>query len=261
MKHAELIEKCLHDLAFLNRSIEKAARFTNNHHPMVTDEETENILHNAGAIAGIIDHTLLKADGTPEQVIELCREARENGFFSVCVNSVFVSLAKKELAGSPVELAVVVGFPLGAMSPQAKAFETAAAVGQGATEVDMVISVGLLKAGQYDAVLKDIKGVVDAAGDKAAVKVIIETCLLNDEEKVKACLLSLMAGAEFVKTSTGFSTGGATVEDIALMREVVGNRAGVKASGGVRTTEDARAMVKAGANRIGASASLAIIGK
>ena len=261
MQHTQLIEKCLTDLAGIDASIEKAPRFTNPHHPVVSAEETENMMHNAGAIAGVIDHTLLKADGTPEQVVELCREARENGFFSVCVNSIFVPLAKKELADSPVELAVVVGFPLGAMSPQAKAFETASAVGQGATEVDMVIAVGLLKARQYEDVYKDIKAVVDAAGDKAAVKVIIETCLLDDEEKVKACLLSLMAGAEFVKTSTGFSTGGATAEDIALMREVVGNRAGVKASGGVRTTEDARAMIQAGANRIGASASLAIIGK
>jgi len=261
MKHAELIETCVKELAFLNCTTDKPARFNNPCHPAVSDQKADAIMQDAGAIAEVIDHTLLKADGTPQQVVALCREARDYGFFSVCVNSIFVPLAKKELEGSNVELAVVVGFPLGAMSPQAKAFETASAVGQGATEVDMVIPVGLLKAGEYETVLKDIKGVVDAAGDKAAVKVIIETCLLTDEEKVKACLLSLMAGAEFVKTSTGFSTGGATVEDIALMREVVGEHAGVKASGGVRTTEDARAMVKAGANRIGASAGIAIIGK
>lgn len=206
-----------------------------------------------------IDHTLLKSDATENEVIKLCNEAKEYDFFSVCINPGFVELAAKELRESNVAVCTVIGFPLGASTPETKAFETRDAIQKGAAEVDMVINISKLKDKKDEEVLKDIKAVVDAADKKALVKVIIETCLLTDEEKERACKLAKDAGADFVKTSTGFSTGGATKEDIALMRKTVGTEMGVKASGGVRTYEDAVTMIESGATRIGASASIAIV--
>lgn len=214
-------------------------------------------LRTADTLGGRIDHTILGATATALDVRAVCAEARDHGFASVCVNSRWVPLVAAELAESGVLTCTVVGFPLGAMSAEAKAAETQIAVASGADEVDMVISVGDLKDGNYAAVLDDIRGVVVAAAGRP-VKVIIETCLLDDVEKVVACLLSVRAGAAYVKTSTGMSTGGATEGDVALMRAVVGDALGVKASGGIRTSEVAQAMIAAGADRIGASASIAI---
>ena len=205
----------------------------------------------------LFDHTILKADATKEAVIKICREAKEYGFMSVCVNSYYTSLVARELAGSDVKVCTVVGFPLGQMSTTAKVAETMLAVADGADEIDMVINVGALKDGEYDVVLADIKAVKKACGN-ALLKVIIETCLLTKEEKMMACELSEKAGADYVKTSTGFSTGGATVEDVELMRHCVGDRLGVKASGGIRDKETAMAMTKAGASRLGTSATIAI---
>lgn len=209
-------------------------------------------------IAAMIDHTLLKPEATPAEVEKLCREAAEYHFASVCVNPVYIPLAAKLLQGSGVKVCCVVGFPLGAVSPEQKAAEAASCRAMGAEELDMVIAVGAAKAGDWDLVEQDIKGVVEAAAGKT-VKVIIEACLLTDDEKVKACLAAKRAGADFVKTSTGFSTGGATAEDIALMRGTVGPEMGVKASGGIRDYAKAMAMIEAGASRIGASAGIAIV--
>ncbi|TYR81786.1 deoxyribose-phosphate aldolase [Priestia megaterium] len=210
-------------------------------------------------ITKIIDHTLLKANTTEEQITVLAQEAKQYSFASVCVNPTWVKKAAELLKDAPeVKVCTVIGFPLGATTSDVKAFETINAIENGADEVDMVINIGALKDKQYDLVEKDIKSVVEAAKGKALVKVIIETCLLTDEEKVKACELSKKAGADFVKTSTGFSTGGATVEDVALMRKTVGPEMGVKASGGVRGLEDAKAMIEAGATRIGASSGVSI---
>lgn len=209
-------------------------------------------------IANMIDHTLLKANASEKEIIKLCAEAREHNFASVCVNPSMVKLASEKLKCSDVDVCTVIGFPLGATTSEVKAFEVKNTIENGATEVDMVINVGKLKDRDLEYVKNDIKAVVDAAKDKALVKVIIETCLLTDEEKVIACELSKEAGADFVKTSTGFSTGGATAADIALMRKTVGPEMGVKASGGVRTKEDAMTMIENGATRIGASASIAI---
>lgn len=206
----------------------------------------------------MIDHTLLKANATRAQIEKLCDEALEYNFASVCVNTCWVPLAHEKLAGSEVNTCCVVGFPLGAMLTEAKAAETRLAVEAGADEVDMVINVGWLLDGEYDAVRDDIAAVVKAADGKC-VKVIIEACLLTDEQKVKACELSVEAGATFVKTSTGFSTGGATVADIALMRKTVGDRCLVKAAGGIHTADEARAMVEAGADRLGCSAGIQIM--
>lgn len=205
-----------------------------------------------------IDHTLLKADATAADIVAVCGEAKRYQTASVCVNSGYVPLVHRELLGSGVKTCTVVGFPLGAMSTAGKAAEARQAVADGADEVDMVIHVGLVKGGEWEAVQADIAAVV-AASKPAIVKVILETCLLTDEEKVLACKAAQAAGAAFVKTSTGFSTGGATVEDIALMRKTVGPDMGVKASGGVRTREQAEAMIAAGASRIGASSSKKII--
>lgn len=211
-------------------------------------------------IARMIDHTLLKPDATADQIAQLCYEARKYHFASVCVNPTHVKLSAELLQGSEVKVGTVIGFPLGASAPEVKAFEAQTALKDGATEIDMVINIGALKAGDLTLVAKDIYDVVKVGHDKGAiVKVIIETALLNDEEKVTACLLSKEAGADFVKTSTGFSGGGATVEDIRLMRRVVGPDMGVKASGGVRDFEDAQNMVKAGATRLGASAGVKIV--
>ncbi|NMB06972.1 MAG: deoxyribose-phosphate aldolase [Tissierellia bacterium] len=210
-------------------------------------------------IGKMIDHTLLKADATEDMIKKLCKEAKEHEFAAVCVNPYYVGLANEILKDSEVKVATVIGFPLGANTSEVKAFETENAIKNGADEVDMVINIGALKSKNYDLVREDIKAVVDAAKDKALVKVIIETCLLNEEEKRIACELSKEAGADYVKTSTGFSTGGATVEDVKLMKEIVGENMGVKASGGIRDYEKAKAMVDAGASRIGASASIDIV--
>jgi deoxyribose-phosphate aldolase len=209
--------------------------------------------------ARMIDHTLLKPEATKEQIVKLAEEAKTYHFASVCVNPTWVKTAYEILKDTDVKVCTVIGFPLGATTPEVKAFETKNAIENGASEVDMVINIGALKSGDDELVEKDIRAVVEAAKGKALVKVIIETCLLTDEEKVRACQLAVKAGADFVKTSTGFSTGGATVEDVALMRKTVGPNVGVKASGGVRSADDLLAMEKAGANRIGASAGVQII--
>ncbi|HFI0024939.1 TPA: deoxyribose-phosphate aldolase [Streptococcus suis] len=205
-----------------------------------------------------IDHTVLKPETTKEQVAKVLEEAKEYDFASVCINPTWVSFAAEGLKDTDVKVCTVIGFPLGANTSAVKAFETKDAIENGADEIDMVINIGALKDKNYDLVLEDIKAVVEASGDKL-VKVIIETCLLTDEEKVKACELSKEAGADFVKTSTGFSTGGATVADVALMRKTVGPDMGVKASGGARSYEDAIAFIEAGASRIGASSGVAIM--
>jgi deoxyribose-phosphate aldolase len=209
-------------------------------------------------VANLIDHTLLKPDVTREQILELCRDAKQYEFASVCVNPGWVKLSAEQLSGSSVKVCTVIGFPLGATTPATKAAETREAIMNGADEIDMVINIGSLKAGEEDVVLNDIKGVVEAAQGHI-VKVIIETSLLTDEEKVKACKLSKLAGAHYVKTSTGFSGGGATIADIALMRSVVGPDMGVKASGGVHDFNQAKNLLEVGATRIGASASIAIV--
>lgn len=206
-----------------------------------------------------IDHTLLKADATQADIERLCREAKDGDFASVCVNTYWVPLCAKLLAESDVKVCCVVGFPLGAMSTKAKAFETADARANGAQEIDMVLNIGELKAKQDAAVLADIRAVVEAA-DGAVVKVILENCLLSEEEIVRACHLCVQAGADFVKTSTGFSTSGATVEDVRRMKEAVAGKCLVKAAGGIRSAEDMDAMLEAGADRIGTSAGMALLG-
>ncbi len=211
-------------------------------------------------LARYIDHTLLKPEASESDIKRICDEAKEYHFASVCVNPSWIELVAKELSGSGVTPCCVIAFPFGTHTPEVKAFETAQAVEQGAGEVDMVINVGAVKSQDWALVERDIEAVVKAAGEKAAVKVILETCLLTDEEKVRACEISKQAGAAFVKTSTGYSTGGATVHDVALMRKTVGPDMGVKASGGVRTYEDAVALIEAGASRLGASAGKRIIG-
>ncbi|MBO8137123.1 MAG: deoxyribose-phosphate aldolase [Desulfotomaculum sp.] len=212
------------------------------------------------SLAQMIDHTLLKPDATKEQIIKLVEEAKKYKFAAVCVNPVWVKTARELLEDNTgIKVATVVGFPLGAATTEVKAFETSNAVNNGAEEIDMVINIGALKDGQDDYVERDIKAVVDAAEGKAIVKVIIETSLLNEEEKVRACRLAVKAGAHFVKTSTGFSKGGAVVEDVALMRRTVGREVGVKASGGIRTRQDALAMIEAGATRIGTSSGVEIV--
>lgn len=213
----------------------------------------------AREIASCIDHTVLRADATSADVQQICDEAIAEGFASVCVNPVNVALVADLLRDSDVKTCSVVAFPLGASPPDVKAAETARAVEDGADEVDMVINVGAAKSGDWDAVEQDIRAVVDAAGGRALVKVIIETCLLNDTEIVKACEASKRAGADYVKTSTGFSTGGATAQDVALMRRTVGDDMEVKASGGIHTYEEALAMIRAGASRIGTSSGMAIV--
>lgn len=210
-------------------------------------------------IATYIDHTILKADTKKQEIIDLCAEARMYSFASVCINPTWVKTAVAALEGSSVKVCTVIGFPLGASTSEVKAFETKNAIQNGATEIDMVINIGALRDGDDELVKQDITAVVDAANDKALVKVIIETSLLTETEKRTACELAVVAGADFVKTSTGFSTGGATKEDVKLMRAVVGPNTGVKASGGVRSIEDMEKMIKAGATRIGASSGVRII--
>ncbi|HEY8998604.1 MAG TPA: deoxyribose-phosphate aldolase [Edaphobacter sp.] len=220
-------------------------------------------LSSPAVLAAVLDHTLLKPDATRSQVIQICEEAATHKFACAMVNPTWVQLAAETLKGTGVPVGVVIGFPLGATLSASKRDETARVLKQGAHDVDMVLNVGLLKSAtsaDYEAVKQDIRGVVELAhGAGAIVKVILETCLLSYEEKLRACELSLAAGADFLKTSTGFSTGGATVDDIALMRGIAGSRAGVKASGGIRSLADARAMLNAGASRIGASASVRIV--
>lgn len=210
------------------------------------------------SLASYIDHTLLKPDASEEMVVKLCREAMEFGFFSVCVNPIWVSTAAKLLKNSDVKVCTVVGFPLGATPSDVKAYETKRAIEDGADEIDMVLNIGYMKSKKLDEVLSDIRKVKEACGN-TLLKVILETCLLTSEEKMKSIELCKRAGADYVKTSTGFSGGGATAEDIALMRRIVGDALGVKASGGVRDYEGALNMVNAGASRIGASASVAIV--
>lgn len=207
----------------------------------------------------LIDHTALKLNTNKESILKLIAEAKTYDFASVCVNPCWVALAHQELKNTDVKVCTVIGFPLGANTTEVKVFETKDAIEKGAQEIDMVINIAMLKDKEYDYVENEIHQIVEAAKDKAIVKVIIETCLLTDEEKIKACELSQKAGADFVKTSTGFSTGGATVHDIALMRKTVGAEMGVKASGGVHTHEEALAMVEAGATRIGASAGVKLL--
>ena len=207
----------------------------------------------------LIDHTALKPNTNKESILKLIAEAKTYDFASVCVNPCWVALAHQELKNTDIKVCTVIGFPLGANTTEVKVFETKDAIEKGAQEIDMVINIAMLKDKEYDYVENEIHQIVEAAKDKAIVKIIIETCLLTDEEKIKACELSQKAGADYVKTSTGFSTGGATVHDIALMRKTVGAEMGVKASGGVHTHEEALAMVEAGATRIGASAGVKLL--
>jgi deoxyribose-phosphate aldolase len=213
---------------------------------------------NKKELAAMMDHTLLKAAATPDQIRQICREAKEIGAASVCVNPCHVKLVSEELKESSVKVCTVIGFPLGANTSEVKAFETKDAIQNGADEVDMVINIGALLSGDTDAVYQDIKKVVDAA-EKTTVKVIIETCYLSDDQKRAACEAALKAGADFVKTSTGFGTGGANVHDVALMRDAVGEQMRVKASGGIHNYEEAMAVVEASADRLGVSASIAIL--
>lgn len=209
-------------------------------------------------MAPLIDHTLLKADAATDAVIRLCHEATHYGFAAVCVSPSMLPVAARELAGSPVRAGTVVGFPFGYATPEVKAFETRNAVANGAAEIDMVLAIWALKDGRHDCVLSDIRAVTTAAAGRP-VKVILETCLLTDQEKVVACRLAVEGGARFVKTSTGLAGGGATVEDIRLMRQTVGPDVGVKASGGIRALADAKRFVEAGANRLGTSSGVAIV--
>lgn len=225
---------------------------------LATDPVAVNACSLAPPLARLIDHTVLKPETNEKTIRELCAEARENCFASVCVSPVWVPLAAQELVGATSMVCTVIGFPHGAQRTPVKAFETEMAVRDGADEIDMVIGIGRLKSRSYDEVEEDIRAVVEAANGKT-VKVILETALLTDEEKVIACVLSQNAGADFVKTSTGFASHGAKPADVALMRRVVGNRMGVKASGGIRSAEDAATMVEHGATRLGASAGVAIL--
>ncbi len=245
MELDKLIEKIAEEVY---RKISKENNGSTNVRPMDNND-----------LASIIDHTLLKPESTEADIKRVCKEAIEYRFKSVCVNTHYVPLVSRLLSGSSVLTCGVVGFPLGASTTRAKVDETSDAIKNGANEIDMVINIGALKSGDWNIVKRDIEGVVNMARNRAIVKVILETSLLNDEEKIRACTIAKMAGADFVKTSTGFNSGGATVEDIKLMREVVGPSMGVKASGGVRDTETAKAMVAAGATRIGTSSGISIV--
>jgi deoxyribose-phosphate aldolase len=216
------------------------------------------IYEELGKLAKMIDHTNLKPDSTLNDIKNLCEEAKENNFGAVCVNPSYVKSAKEYLKGSDVEICTVIGFPLGATTPEAKAFETEQAIKDGASEIDMVINIGAIKSGDFDLVKRDIEAVIGAAKNNLT-KVILETCYLTDEEIIKACMIIKAAGADFVKTSTGFGSAGATENHISLMRNTVGKDLGIKASGGIRDYETANKMIKAGANRIGASSSVKII--
>jgi deoxyribose-phosphate aldolase len=267
----EFLEKTLRD--FYSREESCRGWETN----VVTQRKAVNNIVNVGAsriaagmgvgselkddnVAGLIDHTMLNPDATPDQITQLCNEAKTYSFASVCVNPAYVQLCKKLLIGSNVKVCTVIGFPLGSTTTEIKKAETEQVIANGAEEVDMVINVGQLKGGNFDYVENDIGSVVNVAKrHNVLTKVIIETALLTDKEKVEASLISKKAGADFVKTSTGFSKGGATVGDVALMKYVVGKGVGVKAAGGIRSKEDAEAMIASGADRIGASASVKIV--
>ncbi|MBC8590724.1 deoxyribose-phosphate aldolase [Wansuia hejianensis] len=210
-------------------------------------------------IASMIDHTLLKPDASKDSIESLCKEAVDNKFMAICVNPYHIEFCKELLKDSDVKIATVIGFPLGANTTEVKTFEALDAINKGADEIDMVINIGALKDQDYETVKKDIQSVVTAVNNRALVKVIIETCLLTEEEKIIACKLSMESKADFVKTSTGFSTGGATVEDVRLMKSIVGDKLEVKASGGVRDVESAKAMIEAGATRLGTSSGVKII--
>ncbi len=210
------------------------------------------------ALAKYIDHTLLKASATPKDIIQLCKEAVEHNFFAVCVNGCYVSLAKDSVIGSNVKVAAVIGFPLGAMSTEAKVLETQSCIANGADEIDMVINVGMLQSGNYQYIEDEINQIKKATGDKV-LKVIIETCYLSTEEKRMACQLAMNAGADFVKTSTGFGTGGATIEDVKLMKSVVGDQLKIKASGGIRDKKTALEYIDIGVSRIGTSSGIKIV--
>jgi deoxyribose-phosphate aldolase len=257
------MQKFLHKIriwqAILHRKKNVSTRIQNGEDQTPADVGGERDIFDAN-LAQMIDHTLLKPEATLQEIENLCVEAKHYGFASVCINPAYVKLCADLLRNSSVKVCSVIGFPLGATSSAAKAFETERAIKHGASEVDMVINIGMLKSGEYDYVEHDILAVVDAAHRlNVLVKAIIETGLLNDDEKIKACALAKHAGADFVKTSTGFVKGGATVEDIALMRKVVGPELGVKASGGVRSKKQALALLASGATRIGSSASIKII--
>lgn len=220
--------------------------------------ESKSSEYGNGSVLKKIDHTLLKPDATRSQIKKVCDEAKEFGFASVCVNPSYIGYVAKELEGSAVSPCCVIGFPLGATMPEAKAFEAELSIKAGAKEIDMVINIGAAKSGEWDMVSRDIEAVVRASRGRAIVKVILETCLLNDTEKAEASRSSKQAGADFVKTSTGFSTGGATLKDVQLMRETVGPNIGVKASGGVRDLKSAQDMIAAGATRLGTSSGVKI---
>ncbi|PIJ62097.1 deoxyribose-phosphate aldolase [Mesotoga sp. H07pep.5.4] len=237
----------------LKGTIEREVRRYKEEYSPIKRELPENL-----NIAKFVDHTLLKADATPKMVEKLCEEAIRFEFWSVCVNTGYLPLVNRSLSGSTIRKTVVIGFPLGQMSREVKGFETSWACDNGADEFDMVINVGLLKSGEYESVFDDIAKVVESARGKT-VKVIIETSLLSEEEKIVACVISREAGAAFVKTSTGFSGGGATVDDVSLMKFVVGDACKVKASGGVKSREEALAMISAGASRIGTSSGINIV--
>lgn len=223
------------------------------------EQNGERRILSPAEVAAFIDHTILKPDAREDEVKKVCAEAKAYGFASVCVNPGYIELAAKELQGSGVAACAVAAFPLGALTPGMKAAQTRSLIALGAQEVDMVVNIGAVKSGDWSRVREDIAAVTEAAGGLALVKVIIETCLLTDEEKVRACRIAKESGADFVKTSTGFSSGGATVEDVRLMRATVGDGMGVKASGGIRSYADAAAMLAAGATRLGTSAGVSIV--
>jgi len=252
------MDSALFDKVASQAFIEKALKDFYEENKNTSTKERKTVTNDD--LARMIDHTVLKPEATADEIKKLCEEAKEYNFASVCVNPCNVALCKELLKGSEVKVCTVIGFPLGANTTETKRFEAEQAITNGALEIDMVINVGRLKQGDYNYVFNDVKEVVLAAKNgKALCKVILETALLTDEEKVKACILCKEAGADFVKTSTGFSKGGATAADVALMRKIVGGAMGVKASGGIRTREDAEIMIANGASRIGASASIKIV--
>jgi deoxyribose-phosphate aldolase len=258
MDQKELVDKIVKEV--MNRISQTAAGSPSHESPPAGVKSATGVTVNVPAdLAQFIDHTLLKQDATKEQIEQLCKEAIEYNFYSVCVNSSWVPFCSRLLRGSSVKISSVVGFPLGAMDSRTKSFETRYAIENGAHEIDMVINVGALKAGDVKTVEEDIRAVLRACRGTTILKVIIETCLLTDEEKVLACQIAKKVGAHFVKTSTGFSKAGATAQDVALMRRIVGPEMGIKAAGGVRSFEDALLMIRSGATRLGTSSGVKIV--
>jgi deoxyribose-phosphate aldolase len=258
MDQKELVDKIVKEV--MNRISQTAAGSPSHESPPAGVKSATGVTVNVPAdLAQFIDHTLLKQDATKEQIEQLCKEAIEYNFYSVCVNSSWVPFCSRLLRGSSVKISSVVGFPLGAMDSRTKSFETRYAIENGANEIDMVINVGALKAGDVKTVEEDIRAVLRACRGTTILKVIIETCLLTDEEKVLACQIAKKVGAHFVKTSTGFSKAGATAQDVALMRRIVGPEMGIKAAGGVRSFEDALLMIRSGATRLGTSSGVKIV--